>query len=57
VEESTAETLDIGICLTSRIRESFQRWRNRVILWLFQKKMKLPLFRLAKILDFPEPHF
>jgi hypothetical protein len=36
VEQSTAETLEIGICYTSKICERGQRWRNRVIFLLFQ---------------------
>jgi hypothetical protein len=35
VEQSTAETLDIDMCLTSILCEGGQRWHNRVILWLF----------------------
>jgi hypothetical protein len=31
VEESMAETLDIDMCLTSRICERQNRWRNRVL--------------------------
>jgi hypothetical protein len=36
VEQSTTETLDIYMRLISRICELYKRWRNRVILWLFQ---------------------
>jgi hypothetical protein len=36
VEQSTAETLDFDMCLTSIICEGGQRWRNRVIMWLFR---------------------
>jgi hypothetical protein len=44
VKQSTAETLGIDICLTSRICEGDQRWRNRVILLLFQN---IRFFRTA----------
>jgi hypothetical protein len=30
VEQSTAETLNIDLCLTSRLFEGQKRWRNRV---------------------------
>jgi hypothetical protein len=37
MEQSTAETLDIGVCLTSGFCEGYyQCWRNRVILWNFK---------------------
>jgi hypothetical protein len=37
VEQSTVETLEIDMCLTSTICEPCQRWRNRVIFLLLQK--------------------
>jgi hypothetical protein len=36
VEEGTAETLNIGMCLTSRIYEQAGCWRNRVFCSYFK---------------------
>jgi hypothetical protein len=48
VEQSTAETLDIDMCLTSGLFEVFQRWRIRVIFRLISWHSKLPLSRFRK---------
>jgi hypothetical protein len=41
-----AEILDIDICLTSKLFARLQRWRNRVISWLFQNNFdcRFPAF-------------
>ena len=58
VEQSTAETLDIDMCLTSGLFEVVQRWRIRVIFRLISWHSKLPLSRFRKKkLDLPVPHF
>jgi hypothetical protein len=48
VEQSTVETLDIDMCLTSRICEGCQRWRNRVIFWQTPWSGKRQLRGLAR---------
>jgi hypothetical protein len=57
VEESTAETLNIDMCLTSGICEGYQRWRNRVIFGYFKTFLTAACLPPQKNIDFPEPHF
>jgi hypothetical protein len=48
VEEGMAKTLNVDMCLTSRICEGQKRWRNRVLCGHFQNICKLQLSRLSK---------
>jgi hypothetical protein len=49
VKQSTAETQEIDVRLTSIICEGGQRWRNRVVFCLFENFFfELPLPRLSK---------
>jgi hypothetical protein len=48
VKEGMAKTLNIGMCLTSRICEEQKRWRNQVLCDHFKTFFKLQLSRLSE---------
>jgi hypothetical protein len=55
VEQSTAETLNIDICLTSRIFDGLKRWRNKVLCGHFKTFVNCSFSASAKVIDLPEP--
>jgi hypothetical protein len=55
VEEGMAETLDIDMCLTSRISEGQKRWRNRVIFGHFKTFVNCGFSASARKKYLPEP--
>jgi hypothetical protein len=57
VEQSMAETLDIDMCLASRIFEWQTRWRNRVLFGHFKAFINCGFHSFAKIMNLPEPQF
>ena len=48
VEQSTAETLNIDMCLTSRLFEGQKRWRNRVFCGHFKSFINCGCISFAK---------
>jgi hypothetical protein len=48
VEEGMAKTLNIDMCLTSRICEGQKRWRNQVLCGHFKTFMNFSFHALAK---------
>jgi hypothetical protein len=55
VEEGMAETLNIHMCITSRMCERPRCWRNRVLYGQFKTFVNCGYPALAKKTDLPEP--
>jgi hypothetical protein len=56
VGEGIAETLNIHMCLTSRIFEQAGCWRSRVIFWPFQNICKLLASRIRQKISMSQNH-